>query len=69
MERCHREFSIKAFHRWGRIWKENQTLIAQERITFPKVADYDGLGNRLAWVQDVGDVRSGIPKDAAFRYR
>jgi DNA invertase Pin-like site-specific DNA recombinase len=29
---------------WGRIWQGNQTLIAEERITFPNLADFNGLG-------------------------
>lgn len=45
MERFLREFSRKAFHLWSRIWEENQNLIAEERVTFPKIADYEGLGN------------------------
>jgi DNA invertase Pin-like site-specific DNA recombinase len=32
------------FPTWSRIWEENQVLIAEERITFPKIADIRGLG-------------------------
>jgi hypothetical protein len=29
---------------WGRLWEQNQTLIAHDRITFPKITENGGVG-------------------------